>query len=107
MLVRMRGDISGLRDGKPWPKNGHTIELPDHEAEHLIAAGTAVEIKRDDPLPVETATVDAKPKASRKGGLTKASVAANSDPAPVETATVPDAPVADSDPPAVDAPDAK
>lgn len=37
MLVKMRREISGLRDGQPWPPVGGTIELPDDEAVGLVA----------------------------------------------------------------------
>ncbi len=36
MLVKMRGPVSGLRDGRPWPPVGGTIELPDDEAATLV-----------------------------------------------------------------------
>lgn len=41
MLVTMRQHITGTRDEAPWPNVGESIELPDHEAEHLITAGYA------------------------------------------------------------------
>lgn len=39
--VRMRQDISGLRDGEPWPRRGETVDLPDGEALDMIAASIA------------------------------------------------------------------
>ena len=40
--VRMLVGISGGRhDGRVWPPAGHPIEIPDWEAEHLIAGGNA------------------------------------------------------------------
>ncbi|WP_326808174.1 hypothetical protein OHB04_22815 [Streptomyces sp. NBC_01775] len=41
MRVRMRAELSGTRDGLPWPQKGQTVELPDEEAAHLVAAGLA------------------------------------------------------------------
>lgn len=42
MRVRMRATLSGTRDGVEWPRAGGYIDLPDQEAEHLLAAGLAV-----------------------------------------------------------------
>ena len=42
MKVRIKGDISGSRDGVPWPKRGETMELPDDEGAALCASGLAV-----------------------------------------------------------------
>lgn len=39
--VRMLGQISGTRDGQPWPAPGDTIDLPDDEARDLMATGIA------------------------------------------------------------------
>ena len=41
MLVRMRTEMSGLRDGKPWPPVGGTVDLPDDEALTLCRNGVA------------------------------------------------------------------
>jgi hypothetical protein len=41
MRVRMKTDVSGARDGEPWPPRGGTIELPDDEAAQLCASGMA------------------------------------------------------------------
>lgn len=41
MLVRMRVDVSGTRDGEPWPQRGSVLELPDHEAAHYCQVGLA------------------------------------------------------------------
>lgn len=42
MLVRMIGEVSGTRDGAPWPGIGREIELPADEAVPLIQARMAV-----------------------------------------------------------------
>ncbi len=39
--IRMLGQISGTRDGEPWPAPGDTIDLPEDEAKNLIATGIA------------------------------------------------------------------
>jgi hypothetical protein len=36
VLVVMLGQMSGLRNGKPWPPRGHTMELPEDEALPLL-----------------------------------------------------------------------
>lgn len=43
MRVRMTSQISGTRDGQPWPAPGQEIDLPDSEAQALISGGTAVD----------------------------------------------------------------
>lgn len=104
MLVRMIGDISGLRDGKPWPRRGHTIDLPEVEARDLLLSDMAVEVKAGEKAEVETAAVDTKPKQARKAGLTKASLN-GADEAPVETADAPpEDEAAAPEPPAAEAP---
>lgn len=47
--VRMLGQISGTRDGRPWPAPGDTIDLPDDEARDLMATGIAA---RADEVPM-------------------------------------------------------
>jgi hypothetical protein len=37
----MTTHITGYRNGEPWPPAGGTVDLPDHEAADLIAAGYA------------------------------------------------------------------
>lgn len=41
MRVRMKVDVSGARDGQPWPGRGKAVDLPDEEAASLCAAGMA------------------------------------------------------------------
>lgn len=42
MRVKLKGDMSGTRDGVPWPCRGEEIDLPDDEGVALCAAGMAV-----------------------------------------------------------------
>lgn len=37
--VRMARQITGLRDGVPWPGIGEEIDLPQWEAENLLSNG--------------------------------------------------------------------
>lgn len=55
MIVRLKGDISGTREGLPWPPRGSTVELPDDEAAQLCASGMAVPVPAGE---VETAVPD-------------------------------------------------
>jgi hypothetical protein len=47
--VRMRGQVSGTRNGQPWPQVGDTVELSDDEAQTLIRGGLAVHVHEDPP----------------------------------------------------------
>jgi len=66
MLVRMLGQISGLRCGKEWPAPGDTIDVPEDEALQLVGQGNAVLADED----------DAKPRKSKAKGKEKATVEA-------------------------------
>lgn len=50
MRVIMLRHITGSRDGVAWPLKGGEIDLPDHEAADLIAAGHAKEAPDADPI---------------------------------------------------------
>lgn len=55
MKVKMKVEVSGTRDGQPWPKRGEVLELPDADGAQLCAGGLA------EPLPddhVEKAVPD-------------------------------------------------
>jgi hypothetical protein len=39
--VVMHNEISGLRNGEPWPLRGESIDLPEDEALALLASGAA------------------------------------------------------------------
>lgn len=58
MRIRMKVEMSGTRNGEPWPKRGETAVLPTAEAAHLVGAGIAEEVPDEAP-PVETATAPA------------------------------------------------
>jgi hypothetical protein len=73
--VRIKGDISGSRDGVPWPKRGETMELPDDEGTALCASGLAVPADDADG-DVETAVPDDADVEKRTRGLTKATAGA-------------------------------
>lgn len=42
MQVKLVGDMSGLRNGEPWPSIGDTIDLTDDEANQMLINGSAV-----------------------------------------------------------------
>jgi hypothetical protein len=56
MLVRMRVDVSGTRNGEPWPQRGSVIDLPGHEAAEYCRNGMAEPVATFGE--VETATVE-------------------------------------------------
>lgn len=41
MKVRMKVNISGTRDGEPWPPIGECVVVPDTEGAELCANGYA------------------------------------------------------------------
>lgn len=45
MRVKMKVQVSGTRNGRPWPDRGETMALPDEEAAQLCAAGMAETVK--------------------------------------------------------------
>lgn len=47
MIVLLKGDISGTREGQPWPPRGSLVDLPDDEAAKLCQNGMAI------PAPVD------------------------------------------------------
>lgn len=55
MRIRMKVEMSGTRNGEPWPKRGEVAELPTAEAAHLVGAGIAEQVPDEVPV-VETAT---------------------------------------------------
>jgi hypothetical protein len=56
MLVKMLNHITGLRNGVAWPPRGGIADLPNDEANALIAHGYAV------PLPIAPATMPEEPR---------------------------------------------
>lgn len=61
MRVTMKARITGTRNGADWPAPGETVDLPNDEAELLVANGLAVvdDAKPAKPAAVETAAVEA------------------------------------------------
>lgn len=41
MRVKLLIELSGARDGAPWPARGEEVELPDEEAALMCANGYA------------------------------------------------------------------
>ena len=64
MRVTMNHHISGTRDGAAWPARGESNDLPDAEADALIAQGAA--IAADEQAPGEQATETPKGRRGRK-----------------------------------------
>ncbi|MEY4373220.1 MAG: hypothetical protein RL219_1989 [Actinomycetota bacterium] len=55
MKIRMKVDISGTRNGEPWPAQGEIIDLPDDEAQSLIDNNMAEAVAK---TKAETAAVE-------------------------------------------------
>jgi hypothetical protein len=53
MRVKMKVDISGTRDGRPWPQRGEVVEVADQEGADLCAAKMAEPVV-DDGVEVST-----------------------------------------------------
>jgi hypothetical protein len=54
MRVKMKVDMSGTRDGVPWPPRGTPIDLPEAEALQYLNADMAVPAGEEPP---QTATM--------------------------------------------------
>lgn len=44
MRVRLLVEVSGTRNGQPWPARGNEVDLPDEEARSMISALMAVPV---------------------------------------------------------------
>lgn len=74
MKIELRVSMTGTRNGQDWPPIGSVVDLPDDEAQQMLAVGLAVL-----PGEPEAAAVVApenaatrKPRARKQTGLTKA-----------------------------------
>lgn len=47
MRVRMKVEMSGTRNGAPWPPRGETVEVGDVEGADMCAAGLAEPVAED------------------------------------------------------------
>lgn len=47
MRIRMKVEMSGTRNGHPWPARGEVVDIPTGEAQHLVASGIAEEAPRE------------------------------------------------------------
>lgn len=94
MKIRMKVDISGSRDGMPWPRRGGVVDLGDDEAAQLCRAGMAEPVA-EPAARVETATP---PKEEQRVLTTE--TAASTVPAPEERPAAPElaAPAAEAAP---------
>jgi len=70
MKVRMTVDVSGTRNGEPWPPRGTVIDLPDDEAIHYCQQNMAVPavddgvekaVRPDEDVEVRALTTDTGP----------------------------------------------
>lgn len=63
MRVKMIVELSGSRDGKPWPRRGEIADLPDEEAAQMCASGMAETIKggTEKAVPAKPETTEPEP----------------------------------------------
>lgn len=47
MKVRMKVEVSGTRNGHPWPSRGEVVDVTDAEGAELCAAGMAEPVADD------------------------------------------------------------
>jgi hypothetical protein len=69
MHVRMKVDVSGTRDGRPWPRRGETFEVSDTEGADLCASGLATPVAKTEAAETEKA-VPADSTQEQRTGLT-------------------------------------
>lgn len=67
MKVRLKIDVSGTRNGAPWPARGEIVELPDQEAADMCANGQADPVAEKASDKAEKAVA---PEAEQRSGLT-------------------------------------
>lgn len=48
MKITMLAEITGLRDGSPWPVRGETMDVPEDEAQMLVDNGLAKKHEKGD-----------------------------------------------------------
>lgn len=44
MRIRMLVQMTGSRDGEPWPAEGEEADLPTAAAAHLVSSGVAEQV---------------------------------------------------------------
>lgn len=49
MRIRMLVEMTGTRDGQPWPAKGKEADLPTAAAAHLVSAGVAERVDEGKP----------------------------------------------------------
>lgn len=83
MRVQMKQRIGGNRNGEAWPDVGETIDLPDHEAADMIAAGYCQE-PNDEDVPDQSGDETASGSDDSSTGGSADGTAAGSEPASTE-----------------------
>ena len=53
MFIKMKGTVSGSRDGQPWPPSGGVMEVSDEEGRALCEADMATQADGPDPEATE------------------------------------------------------
>jgi hypothetical protein len=73
MRVRLLVDISGSRNGEPWPQRGEVVDLPDAEAVDMLNAGLAEAVPEVETVEVATAKPVAQKATARRKPAAKRS----------------------------------
>jgi hypothetical protein len=75
MRVKLVSDMSGLRNGEPWPGPGEVVDLTEDEANNMLINGTAVMPDQKHAADARFAAkqaADKKAEVDRKAGIEKA-----------------------------------
>lgn len=83
MRVRMTVDVSGSRDGQPWPKRGETLDTSDIEGAALCASGLADPVAKSDDVEKAVPADDSENRALTTENSAAVTPAADAEKAPV------------------------
>lgn len=93
MHVRMKIDVSGSRDGEPWPKRGEAFEVADAEGADLCASGLATPVVESDvEKAVEADDSEQRTLTKEKSSAVTAGAVESNQPGPVKKAPAKRAP---------------
>lgn len=70
MKVRLTGDMTGNRNGEPWPERGSVVEVSDEEGAALCRGGMAKPVT-DDKTEKATAKDDSEKRTDSTSAVTK------------------------------------
>jgi len=68
MRIKLLAEITGTRNGVPWPKRGEEVDLPDEEATTMVAVGMAEAVGKTETAVSSTPARPLVPTRTVKGG---------------------------------------